>query len=72
MEQSTYLVQPSQVNAVLNFALSAYSGGANRVRGPIRLTGSLNDSACGFVLPALSLERGIVMTGRSRSGEMFL
>ena len=37
MEQSTYLVQRSQVNAVLNFALSAYSGGASRVRGPIRL-----------------------------------
>jgi hypothetical protein len=57
MEQSTYLVQRSLVNAVLNFALSAYSGGASR----IRLTGSLNDLACGFVLPALSLERGIVM-----------
>ena len=42
--------------------MTGYSGGASRVRGPIRLTGSLNDLACGFVLPALSLERGIVMT----------
>jgi hypothetical protein len=51
--------------------LSAYSGGASRVRGPIRLTGFLNDIACDFCLARLSLERRIVMAGWSGSGEMF-
>jgi hypothetical protein len=42
MEQSTYLVQRPEMNAVLTFVLSAYPGGASRVRWPIRLTNSLN------------------------------
>ena len=42
-----------QMNAVLTFVLSEYLGGASRVRWPIRLTSSLKDLACGFVLPAL-------------------
>ena len=53
MEQSTYLVQRPQMNAVLTFVLSAYLGGASRRCWLIRLTSSLNDLACGFVFPAL-------------------
>jgi hypothetical protein len=51
MEQSTYLVQRPQMSAVLTFVPSAYLGGASRERWLIRLTSSLNDSACGFVFP---------------------
>jgi hypothetical protein len=53
MEESTYLVQRPQINAVPSLVLSAYSGAANRERWPSRLTNSLNDFAGGFVLPAL-------------------
>jgi len=72
MKQLTYLVHRPQANEVRSFVQSAYLGGANRVRWPIRWNSSLNDLVCGFVLPVLRPEGRITMAGWSRSGERFL